>query len=61
MDQVFQKMVDRTRARFDIPRLKTIFGAKRRPHQDRKQKARVEVVVERPTYDLTVFKLHFAS
>jgi hypothetical protein len=61
MDQVFQGMIDRTRARLDIPRLKTIFGAKRRPRQDRKKKARLEVVVERPTYDLTVLKLHFGK
>ena len=61
MDQVFQGMIDRTRARLDIPLLKTIFGAKKRPQKNRKQKARLEVVVERPAYDLTVVKLHFGK
>jgi tRNA threonylcarbamoyladenosine modification (KEOPS) complex Pcc1 subunit len=61
MDQVFQGMIDRTRARIDVPRLKTIFGAKHRPQKNRKKKARLEVVSERPTYDLTVLKLHFGK
>jgi hypothetical protein len=61
MDQVFQGMIDRTRARIDVPRLRTIFGAKHRPQKNRKKKARLEVVVERPTYDLTVLKLHFGK
>jgi len=61
MDQIFQGIIDRTRARLDIPRLKTIFGAKHRPQKNRKKKARVEVVVERPMYNLTVMKLHFGK
>ncbi len=62
MDRVFQGMVDRTRARLDVRRLRTIFRAKARPHRDRADKApRLAVVVERPTYDLTVFKLHFGK
>ena len=61
MDQVFQGMIDRTRARLDIPQLKTIFGAKKRPQKNRKKKARLEVVVERPAYNLTVLKLHFGK
>lgn len=31
MDQVFGRMVDRTRTRLDVPRLRTLFGAKARP------------------------------
>ena len=55
-------MIDRTRARLDVKRLKTIFGRKARPHRDRKGKApRLEVVVETPAYDLTIFKLHFGK
>jgi len=62
MEQVFQALVDRTRARLDVKRLKTIFGFKGRPHRERKRKPpRLEVVVERPTYDLTIFKLHFGK
>lgn len=64
MEQVFQGLVDRTRTRLDIKTLKTIFGAKQRPsrlrsHDDRDP--RCEVVVERPKYDLTVFKIHFGK
>jgi len=58
-DQVFHGIVDRTRRTVAVKTLKTIFGAKHRPHQNRKKKARVEVVIETPTYDLTVFKVHF--
>ena len=62
MEQVFQGVVDRTRARLDVKTLKTIFGAKQRPSQLRsKDSPRCEVVVERPTYDLTVFKVHFGK
>ena len=60
LDQVFQGWIDRTRSRLDLKRLKTIFGAKGRPHQIRKGKPpRLEATVERPRYDLTIFKLHF--
>jgi hypothetical protein len=62
MEQIFQGLIDRTRARLDVKRLKTIFGFKGRPHRDRKGKApRLEVVVETPRYDLTIFKLHFGK
>src|SRR6202521_4116706 len=62
MEQVFQGLIDRTRARLDVKKLKTIFGFKGRPHRDRKGKPpRLEVVVETPTYDLTVFKVHFGK
>ncbi len=63
MDQVFQRMVDRTRARLDVPRLRTLFGAYARPHRDRKRSPnpRLAVVVERPAYDLTLFKVHFGN
>jgi hypothetical protein len=35
MDRVFNTLVDRTRARLDVPTLRTLFGAKHRPHHDR--------------------------
>jgi hypothetical protein len=59
MERVFQCLVDRTRARLDVPRLRTLFGAKARPHKDRTSTARIEAVVETPRYDLTLFKVHF--
>ena len=62
MEEIFQGIVDRTRSRLDVKRLKTIFGAKKRPHRRKGKKSpRLEVVVERPTYDLTVFKIHFGK
>jgi hypothetical protein len=61
MDQIFQGTIDRTRTQIDVPRLRTIFGAKHRPQKNRKEKARLEVAVDRPTYNLTVLKLHFGK
>lgn len=62
MELLFQAMVDRSRARLNMKCLKTIFGRKGRPHRDRTGKAaRLEVVVETPAYDLTIFKLHFGK
>jgi hypothetical protein len=63
MDAVFGRLVDRTRGRLDVPKLRTLFGAKARPHRDRKHSPnpRLAVVVERPAYDLTLFKVHFAN
>jgi len=62
MEEVFQGVIDRTRSRLDVKKLKTIFGAKKRPQRHKgKKPPRLEVVVERPTYDLTVFKIHFGE
>ena len=62
MEQVFQGLIDRTRAPLNVRQLTTIFGAKARPHRDRASGIpHVAVVVETPVYDLTVFKLHFGK
>jgi hypothetical protein len=62
MEQSFNGIIDRIRAKLDVKTLKTIFGAKRRPFRHQKNKApRLEVVVEKPAYNLTVFKLHFGK
>jgi len=60
MEQVFQALIDRSRVRLDLKTVKTILGCKRRPkYRSRKKRAAEwEVAVERPTYDLTIFKLH---
>ena len=60
MDQVFQALIDRSRAPLDLKTIKTILGYRRRPiyRQRTKRSAEWEVAVERPTYDLTIFKLH---
>jgi len=63
MEQLFQGLVDWTRSWLDVKRVQTIFGAKRRPytHQKNRPQPRFEVVVERPEYNLTIFKLHFGK
>ena len=60
MEQVFQALIDRSRAALDLKTIKTILGDRGRPkYRPRNMRAAEwEVAVERPTYDLTVFKLH---
>jgi hypothetical protein len=59
LDQVYQGLIDRTRNLLDVPRIKTIFGRKHRPHQDRRKGQRLEKILDRSVHNLTVFKLHF--
>jgi hypothetical protein len=60
MQMLFDAVVDRTRARLDVPKLRTLFGAKARPHRDRAGgPPRLAAVIETPAYDLTILKLHF--
>jgi hypothetical protein len=60
MEQLVEALIERTRTRLDVKRLKTILGAKRRPFRQQGHKQpRLEVVTERPRYNLTVFKIHF--
>jgi hypothetical protein len=63
MDEIFQALIDRTRAPLNLDRIKTIFGDRNRPHYDKRKKnpTRWGVVVETPTYDLTVFKVHYGK
>jgi hypothetical protein len=60
LDQVFQALIDRSRAPLDLKSIRTILGYRRRPRYRRraKQSAEWEVSVEKPAYDLTIFKLH---
>jgi hypothetical protein len=63
MEQVFQALIDRSRVLLDLKTVRTILGGKHRPKY-RSRKKRVsewEVAVERPTYDLTIFKLNCGS
>ncbi|MGH9437138.1 MAG: hypothetical protein ACRD22_04390 [Terriglobia bacterium] len=63
MNELFQALIDRNRAALDLDRVKTLFGSKKRPcHRKRKSNPdRWGVLVEKPTYDLTVFKVHFGK
>nr|VFJ70137.1 MAG: hypothetical protein BECKDK2373B_GA0170837_12681 [Candidatus Kentron sp. DK] len=60
LDAVFQGLIDRTRRYLDVPKLRTIFGYRHRPHQRHKnKKPRISRVLDTSTHDLTVFKVHF--
>ena len=63
LDQVFQGLIDRTRAPLNLKTVRTIFGYRHRPfsHQGKKPLPRFEITVERPVYDLTIFKIHFGK
>ena len=63
MEQVFQALIDRSRVLLDLKTVRTILGGKHRPkYRSRKKRAaQWEVAVERPTYDLTIFKLNCGS
>jgi hypothetical protein len=64
MDEVYQKLIDRTRAPLDLKQVKSIFGFSHRPHQIAKRgRERTEVfkAVQAPSYDLTVFKIKWGN
>jgi len=63
MDQVFDRVVDRTRSRLDVPILRTLFGAKQRPARNGTADLSLHLaaVIETPRYDLTLCKLHFGN
>src|SRR3990172_3273432 len=64
MDEVYQKLIDRTRSTLDLKQLKTIFGHTHRPYyrttRGRKLPQLVKAV-QAPSYDLTVFKLKWGN
>ncbi|HTT27551.1 MAG TPA: hypothetical protein VMG37_04015 [Solirubrobacteraceae bacterium] len=60
MDRLFNTMVDRTRSRLDLPTVRTLFGSKGRPHRPGNELSpRQAVVIEKPLWNLTIFKVHF--
>ncbi len=63
MDKVFDRVVDRTRSRLDVPILRTLFGAKQRPGRNGTPdlSLKLAAVIETPRYDLTLFKVHFGN
>ncbi|WP_219414233.1 hypothetical protein [Pseudonocardia nigra] len=63
MDKVFDRIVDRTRSRLDVPILRTLFGAKQRPGRNGTPDLSLKLAaeIETPRYDLTLFKLHFGN
>lgn len=61
LDDVFQNIIDLTRQNLDIKRLKTIFGRKYRPHNRSFKATGSKVCIEKPDYNLTIFKIHFGK
>ena len=60
MEDLFNRVLDRTRSRLDIPVLRTIFGLKTRPHRNRASGPPAqEVVIEKPQYGLAWFRIRF--
>src|SRR5262245_21128860 len=60
MEALFDRVLDRTRSRLDIPAIRTIFGLKARPHRTRKDGPPAqETVIEKPRYGLTWFRITF--
>jgi hypothetical protein len=61
LDDVYQHIINLTRPRLDINRLKTIFGKKRRPFKQKTQASVPQVRIETPDYNMTIFKIHFGK
>jgi hypothetical protein len=61
MERVFDTVVDRTRSRLDVPTLRPLFGVGHRPHRKAGSdlSPRPAVVIEKPRWNLTMFKVHF--
>src|SRR5262249_33902188 len=56
MEDLFDRVLDRTRSRLDIPALRTIFGLKARPHRHRNSGPPAqEIMIEKPRYGLAWF------
>jgi len=59
MERLFDRVVDRTRPRLDLPSLRTLFGVgarSRRPGPDLSPSQ--AVIVEKPRWNLTIVKIH---
>jgi len=60
MEVLFDRVLDRTRSRLDIPAIRTVFGLAARPHRNRRDGPPAqEVVIEKPRYGLTWFRISF--
>jgi hypothetical protein len=60
MEDLFERVLDRTRSRLDIPALRRLFGLYARPHRNRKSGPPAqEIVIETPRYGLSWFRISF--
>ena len=64
MNEVYQRLIDRTREPLALSNVKTIFGFSYRPHQIVKrgrERTEVSKAVQAKSYDLTVFKIKWGN
>src|SRR5262245_54496764 len=64
MEEVYQKLIERTRVPLALKQVKTIFGFSHRPHKLAKrgrQPTEVFKAVQAKSYDLTVFKIKWGN
>jgi hypothetical protein len=64
MEEVYYKLIDRTRVALGLKHVKTIFGFSHRPHQIAKrgrERTEVSKSVQAHSYDLTVFKIKWGN
>jgi hypothetical protein len=60
MEALFDRILDRTRSRLDIPTLRTLSGLKARLHRNRKAGPPAQdIVIEKPQYGLSWFRIRF--
>ena len=61
MDRLFNTVVDRTRSRLDVPKVRTLFSSKGRPHRKPgfELSPRQAVVIEKPQRNRTIVKVRF--
>jgi len=60
MEDLFDRILDRTRSRLDIPAIRTLFGLKTRPHHTREAGPPAqEMVIEKPRSGLSWFRISF--
>ena len=61
MQQVFQRLIDHVRGRLELKTVCTLFGRRQRPRRRKgaPHEPTVEVVLERPEYDLIIIRVHF--
>jgi hypothetical protein len=60
MEALFERVLDRTRSRLDIPELRRVFGLYARPHRNRRAGPPAQdIVIEKPRYGLSWFRVRF--
>jgi hypothetical protein len=61
MQQIFQRLIDHVRGRLELKTVCTLFGRRQRPRRRKgaPQEPTVEIVLEKPEYDLIIIRVHF--